>query len=261
MAKAQNNSFRGGKNSRAFRVFKFFLKAAYLKMRVEGAENIPEEPCIIVGNHCQMNGPLACEFYSPVDRYTWCAGPMLHLKEVPAYAFEDFWSFKPKRTHWFYRILSYAIAPLSVFLFNNANTIEVYRDARVMSTFRASLDILSQGKSIVIFPEEDVPCNNIINNFQEGFVDLARMYHRRSGQEICFVPLYIAPRLKKMYYGKPIRYCASNPPAEEKARICAYLMEEITSIAQNLPWHIVVPYRNIARRFYPVNIPDEVNSK
>ena len=66
------------------------------KMKVEGAENIPPEPVLIVGNHTQMNGPIACELYSPVKRYTWCAGEMMELKEVPAYAYRDFWSQKPK---------------------------------------------------------------------------------------------------------------------------------------------------------------------
>lgn len=247
---------RGGKNSRGFRLFKFFLKLVYVKMTVEGAENIPQEPCVIVGNHAQMNGPIACELYSPVERYTWCAGPMLHLKEVPAYAFEDFWSFKPKHTHWFYRLLSYIIAPLAVFLFNNANTIEVYHDARVLSTFRASLDILAQGKSLVIFPEENVKRNNIIYNFQPGFIDIARMYQRRTGKELSFVPLYIAPKLKKMYYGKPVRFDSSAPYAEEKERIRCCLMDEITSMAQALPRHTVIPYRNIPRKDYPVNTPD-----
>ena len=47
-------------------------------------------------------------------------GQMLNKKEVPAYVFEDFWSRKPRWTHWFYKILSHMIAPIAAYIFNNA---------------------------------------------------------------------------------------------------------------------------------------------
>ena len=69
--------------------------------------------------------------------------------------------------------------------------------------------------------------------------------------------MYIAPKLKKMYLGKPIRFRADEPIGEERKRICAYLMKEITEIACALPEHKVVPYRNIPKKEYPSNIPKE----
>ena len=253
---------KGGKNmsgrekSRLFSALLRVLRFFYLKMEVVGMENLPDEPVIIAGNHTQMHGPIACELYFPENRWTWCAGQMMHLKEVPEYAFEDFWSQKPEWSHWFYRILSHLVAPLSVYIFNRANTIEVYRDARVMATMRETLNRLQEGANIVVFPEQDKKYNNIIYDFQEGFIDIARMYHRKTGKELCFVPLYIAPSLKKMILGKPIRYCAANPVQEERARIRSYLMNEITDIARALPRHRVIPYRNIRRRDYPFSLPE-----
>ena len=111
-------------------------------MKVEGAENLPDEACIVVGNHSQMNGPLSGEFYFPGKRKIWCAHQMMYLKEVPAYAFQDFWSQKPRWTHWYFRLVSYLITPLSVCVFNNANTIPVYHDMRLMNTFRTTLEAL-----------------------------------------------------------------------------------------------------------------------
>jgi len=121
------------------------------------------------------------------------------------------------------------------------------------------MDKLQDGASMIIFPEHDEPYNNIIYDFQDKFIDLARMYHKRTGKELSFVPLYIAPTLKKMYIGKPLRFCAEAPIKEERRRICDYLMTEITEIARALPEHTVVPYRNIPKRLYPSNIPSEAN--
>lgn len=246
------------KPTRLYKFLKWCLRVCYPKTTVVGAENLPDEAILIVGNHTQMNGPIVCEFYMPFERYTWCAGEMMQLKEVPAYAYRDFWSQKPKYSRPFYKLLSYLIAPLAVCIFNNANTIGVYHDARVASTFKQTVARLQEGASVVVFPEYDAPYNHIINDFHDKFIDVAKLYYKKSGKELLFAPLYVAPCLKTAYLGKPIRFSHDAPLDEERNRICEYLKNEITAIACGLPQHKVVPYRNIPRRQYPSNIPNEV---
>ena len=236
-----------------YRFIKFMVWVFYPKITVSGAENLPQEPCIIVGNHAQMNGPICCELYFPTNRYTWCAGEMMHLKEVPAYAFSDFWSQKPKSIRWFYKILSYVIAPLSVCVFNNANTIGVYHDGRILGTFKETVHTLQSGDSVVIFPEHNERYSSILWDFQDRFIDIAKMYYRKTRKSVSFVPMYIAPTLKKMYLGCPIEYCPDNTMETERQRIKEYLMEEITNIAKKLPLHTVIPYPNMPKSQYPLN--------
>lgn len=133
----------------------------------------------------------------------------------------------------------------------------MYRDTRIVGTFKNTVKRLQEGNHVVIFPEHDVKYNHIIYDFQDKFIDVAKLYYRKTGKELSFVPLYIAPKLKKMFFGKPIRFCAANPMEEERRRICDYLMQEITEIAVSLPEHTVVPYRNIPKKLYPSNIPKE----
>ncbi len=242
------------KTSRLYRVIKWMVKTCYPKIEVVGEENLPKEPVIFVGNHSKMNGPIAAELYAPGEHYVWCAGEMLDRKEVPAYAFQDFWSGKPKWTHPFYKFLSYLIAPLAECIFQNANTIGVYHDARVMTTFKMTVKRLTEGANVVIFPEYNAPYNPILCQFQDRFVDVARLYYKRTGKALSFVPVYIAPRLKKMYLGTPVTFRADAPMEQERQRICRRLMEEITSIARSLPAHTVIPYSNISRKHYPTNL-------
>lgn len=241
-----------------FKIIRYLVWVFYPEIEVVGQKSLPDEPCAIIANHTQLHGPIACELYLPDDCYTWCASQMMESKEVPAYAYQDFWSQKPKALRPFFRLVSYIIAPLSVNIFNNARTIPVYRDSRSLTTFKDSVLKLQDGKNIVIFPEQDVEHNNIIYEFQEGFVDIARLYYKRTGKELLFVPLYIAPKLKKMYFGKPIKFSVATPIAEERRRICDYLMNEITDIARSLPEHTVIPYRNIPKRLYPKNTYKEL---
>lgn len=243
------------KVSPLYKFIKRIVRRVYPKMDVVGLEHLPDGAAILVGNHCQLHGPIACELYLPGNRYTWCAGQMMEWKEVPGYAYQDFWSQKPARVRWLYKIASYLITPLSVLLFNNANTIPVYHDRRVLSTFRETVKRLNTGAHIVIFPEHDVPHNHILCEFQENFVDVARLYCRRSGQPLPFVPMYIAPSLHKMYLGEPVYFDPAAPVAQERTRICTELMDRITAMACALPEHTVVPYRNIPRKNYPSNLP------
>ena len=240
-------------NPRLYRLIRRLVMFFSPKYRLYGTENLPSEPCVIVGNHCQLYGPVASELYMPRSHYIWCVGEMLNRKEIPAYAFQDFWSMKPKPLHWFYRLLSHLIARPAAYLLSHAHTIPVYRDTRVMTTFRQSVEKLNAGADIVIFPEKNEPYNNIICQFQEHFSDLARIWYRKTETALCFVPMYIAPSLKSIYFGKSIRYSPQASGEEERAFICGALMSSITDLAVSLPEHVVVPYPNIPKKQYRLN--------
>ena len=240
-----------------FRIIRGLVWLFYPKMTVEGMENLPEEPCVVVGNHTQMNGPICGELYFPGKRRIWCAHQMMYIKEVPAYAFQDFWSGKPKWTHWFYRLLSYIVAPISACVFQNAYTIPVFRDNRLLTTFKQTVNALDEGTNIIIFPECYDPYNHIVHRFQDRFIDVAKLYYKRTGKALFFVPMYIAPRLKKMYIGKPIVYDPGVPMEEQRQKISKYLMDAVTEIAINLPRHRVVPYPNLPKKDYPYNKEEE----
>ncbi len=231
-----------------YKVIRWLVWLFSPKYRIVGEENLAEEPCVIIGNHSQMFGPIAGEIHTPIKHAVWCAGEMMHREEVAAYAYQDFWSGKPKGVRWLYRIFSHLITPLCVLVFNSANTVPVYHDTRLITTFRDSIEKLQQGRSMVIFPEHYDEHNNIVHDFQDKFVDLARFYYKKTGKELLFVPMYVAPRLSLLCYGKPTRFQASAPIAEERRRICDYLMDSITEISVSLPEHIVVPYPNIPKK-------------
>ena len=236
-------------------ICRWLVKTFYPRKTLEGTESIPEEPAIYVGNHSQTNGPIIAQLYMPFRERTWCIGEMMDRKQVPAYAMKDFWPYKNKVERWFLNIFIHIVAPLCEWIFKNADTIPVYKDSRLITTYRESIKALQDGVSLVIYPEENVKYNNIICNFQDKFIDTARLYYKKTGKELLFVPMYLAPRLNKVYYGKPTRFNSSADINEERARICKYLMDEITHIAVSLPEHTVVPYLDIRKKDYPRNIP------
>ncbi len=236
-----------------YRALRGIVHCCYKEPQFQGLENIPQEPVIFVGNHAQMHGPIVSELYIPGEHETWCAGEMMHLKEVPAYAYEDFWSEKPRHSRWIFKLASYAIAPLASYIFNHANTIAVYHDARVVSTLKRTVQTLCEGASVVIFPEFRQYYNRILYQFQTRFIDVAKLYYKRCGKELAFVPMYLAPYLKTLCFGKPVYFSSSIPIEVERERIGRELMDQITRLAQDLPLHHVVPYRNMAKKDYPLS--------
>ncbi len=241
------------KPSFGYKIVKTIIRWCYPKLHCEGTQYLLSEPMLIIGNHAQINGPIGCELYSPIPRKTWCAAEMMDRKQVAAYAYQDFWSQKPKWTRLPYKLLSHLITPLSVLIFNCAETIPVYRDQRVLTTFRSTVNTLAEGTSVVIFPEHDVRHNPIVDEFQSRFVDVAKLYYRKTGKALAFVPLYVCPALKKLIFGQPVRFNPEMPIEEERIRISEAMMDAITALAEAQPLHTVVPYRPISRRLYPKN--------
>ena len=117
------------------------------------------------------------------------------------------------------------------------------------------MELLKAGADIVIFPESREPYNGLIWKFHEHFPDLAKLYYRRTGTALCFVPMYTTPQLNRICFGEPVRYDPDAPDDEERTRICTAMMDGITDLAVALPPHAVIPYPNLPRDQYPMNTP------
>ncbi len=85
----------------------------------------------------------------------------------------------------------------------------------------------------------------------DKYVDVAKLYYKKTGKEISFVPMYNAAKLKTIVLGKPIKFNFNEPLDTQREKICKYLKNEITELAKQLPKHKVVPYLNIKKKNYP----------
>ena len=240
------------------RIIRRAVDLVYPEMELVGLEQLPKEPCVVVGNHSQIHGPIVTEERLPFDHYTWCAWQMMDKKEVSDYAYRDFWWDKPRAVQWLYWLASRIIKYPAVYIMTHAHTIPVYHDSRCLTTFRRSLEKLQGGFHLVIFPECRREYNNILYDFQDRFIDLARMYYNKTGKRLSFVPMYLAPKLKKIVFGQGIVFDPDAPKDAERRRIKQALMDSITSMACAQPLHTVIPYRNISSKQYPKNLPCEV---
>ena len=64
------------------RFIRWIVGVFYPKMELVGLEKLPEESCILVGNHSQAHGAIITEERLPFDHYTWCASQMMDKNQV-----------------------------------------------------------------------------------------------------------------------------------------------------------------------------------
>ena len=240
----KNNKLKK-KKGMLYKTCAFFIKMAYKKNTYIGLENIPNEPCVITGNHAQMHGPIVNELYFPTEKMIWCDAPMLDKKSFTKYAYNNFFGGKPNL---FQKIFVHLLKPIIVKIFIDSDTLPVYRDMRIVKTYKATIDYLDQNKNIVILPECPEEFNEITNKFNEYFVDVARMYYKSTNKELSFVPMYFCKDFRKMLFGKPIKFDSKKPIETERKRICEYLMLEITRLAKTLPVHKVIPFNAVPKK-------------
>ena len=240
--------------TKCFLLFKRIIKLFYKPPIITGKEDDLSNPCVFVGNHSQIYGPLVCETYFPSDNYLmWCASEVRDAKKFHRYAYSDFWVNKSKLARPFYKVLSVILTPFAMFIFKNARTLPVYRDMRIVSTFKITVQELEKGKDIIIFPECKEKFNNIVNDFQKTFVDVGKIYYKRTGKNLKFVPFYVCPKLRRISFGEGIEYNPNFSLEEERERISTYLKNQITALAISLPEHKVVPYLNVSKKEYSTN--------
>lgn len=191
------------------RIMRLFYKKPQI---IYFGEQKIEQTSIIVSNHVALKGPVMHELYLPVFTAKWGAGEMLgNYKSRYKYLRNVFYmqkrGFGKARS-----TFCAAIAALfSKFFYKGMHIIPTWHDARMYSTIRHSLDILSDGTSMLIFPENsDAGYKDVITEFRAGFVTLAKLYYKKTGNDIPVFPVYY--HHKKKYYGYRL--------ANVRARLC-----------------------------------------
>jgi|GEM_PF-3269605 len=89
-------------------------------------------------------------------------------------------------------------------LYKMARVIPSYRDGRTKHTLKQSLSALQQGHALLIYPEQlEHGYNNVFTEFLPGFVFIAEMHYKRTGEDIPICPCYFSYQHNKLIIGKP----------------------------------------------------------
>ncbi len=187
-------------------------------------ENLPGHgPTVFVSNHLGALGPIAVGASLPFQLHFWIHADLLDPHLAPDYLRRDFVERQLHLNQPLSGWLAAIISSIHVPLLRMLGGIPVYHTpGGRLTTFQLSLDLLAQGKYILIFPEDpDMPMDSGIQMapFRKGFTRLAEMYFQRTKQVLSFYPLAVHAGSLTVHVGKPIHYNPINDPARERMRI------------------------------------------
>lgn len=211
------------------KLFDFLVPIARPFLRVRKAvwaEPIGEEPVIFLANHLGAVGPMFMSVTFPLKENVaiWCNEGMMDEKLIVDYVRHDWWWAPDSKLAPLYSAtLPYIAKAIVPKVLRSAPTIPVYRDARIMTTMRASLKALKEGKHVVIFPELPDGHSSHAEHLQMGWLNLTTMYQRATGKTIKMIPVYIDQQAKLFRVGKGITADPDVPLKEQEERIERYL--------------------------------------
>ncbi|MCL4530538.1 MAG: hypothetical protein M1485_05045 [Chloroflexi bacterium] len=204
-----------------------FLDAMIWGGELVGAKNLPEVgPAVFVSNHALALGPIAVAASLPMRLYPWVIADMLEWDKAAAYLNMDFVEPQLHIPPPLSMFVARTIAQASVRLLRGVDCIPVWHGEHLLETYRISVDYLTQGRNLLIFPEDpSQPLDELckMRPFLKSFARLGELYFEHTQKMLRFYPLAVHPVLRKVKLGKPISFNSINNPVNERARIKSVL--------------------------------------
>lgn len=219
--------------------YDFLYKAvrAYLVKSLEVPRSIDDEAVVIfIANHEQSYGPVTAMASLPKPVVPWVTHEITDRKLCPAYIEDDFVRPEVGVNPPLSTIIARVIGRLCVGIMHDLKAVPVYKQSRrIAETIRASVRDLEQGRRILIFPEmPNLPFNDIICQFDSGFVGVARALFEKTRKVATFLPVAVNRRLRSLRLGDPVRFNPGRSYHAERNRIRETLMESICEMYRDM---------------------------
>ncbi len=208
---------------------RFLLRLFTPGYKVEQNSRLNDSTVYIV-KHRNLQGPLTVLAWFPQPLLLWAFHVFLNKKDC----YRQYLDYTFTERLGMPRILAALVGlPLSLLvsgLMHLIQAIPVYRDRRAVITFKQSLAALTSGQSLLICPDinyTDTSPN--IGEIYTGFLYLDKIYYKKTGQHLSFVPLYVNSEKRHICIGQAISF-STDDFSREKFSIVKQLKEEFARL-------------------------------
>ncbi len=200
------------------------LAGAIGRPRLVGAERLPVGPAVYVANHAGSHGPISVVRAMPVRLHPWVIDEMLHLRTSVRRLYHDLGSQEWRLPERLGLAICAPIACLAVPFLRSLCPIEVHRTNGLFDgCYGASLTLLRQGRSILIFPEDgdaEPDATTGIGPFSTGFAWLCTRYLIEGASELPLVPLVYHAPTHSVHVLPPLLLHAADVSDGRTRRLC-----------------------------------------
>ncbi len=218
-------------NDRAYHLIVSLLEAFMWDGELVGEDHLQAGPGVIVANHMGSIGPVGICSALPMRLYPWVLGSTVDPVMAPENVRKDFVEKILHLDPMISPIVARGICKISIPLLLGLGCIPV-PDARQKqdATFQCSLELLKQGKFLLIVPENPVgePIDPLtgIRPFKHGFLRVAELFYQATGVRLPFYPVTIHEE-GVVIVGTPICYNPLNEARAERFRLVGMLEQTI----------------------------------
>lgn len=157
-----------------------------------------EEPCVYVCRHLNMFGPIVTLKSFAFDVHPLILSVFFSKESTEEHFRKVTFSKNGKKNNKFsvkIKFFSY-IVPKIV---KSIKGVPVYRNANPIKTLKVSVDYLLKGESLIVYPDINYKAGyDEVSNIYDGFLVLSRLYKKRTGKDLKFIPLIIDKKNKKI---------------------------------------------------------------
>lgn len=181
--------------------YRFF----HQRWRVD-AENMRQDGgAVYLIHHQNMFGPLHAIGLLPVDAHMWSLSCFFDCKTC----FEQFYHYTYRERFGWPKALAFPMAWVASrvvpAVLASFRAIPVYRNEANLSTIRKSLDALCRGENLAICLDKDYASSDAsVGEVYSGFLMLGKLYYRKTGKRLPFVPMYCSRRQRKLCFAEPV---------------------------------------------------------
>jgi len=198
-------------------------------------------PVVYVCNHGNFYGPIVADLFTPINVRFWVLSTMMeNLKGTTDYIYTNTFSHVKWLPPPIRRIVAYITARVSHWGMRSIEGIPVYRTepSKLLLTFRATMDAMQSGDSILIFPEnphmetdQKGYVTEGIGDFFDGFAMVAPLYYKRTHKCCRFVPMFAHQPSRTVIFGDEILFDPTHGANAERDRLSRDLRDAMQALS------------------------------
>ena len=225
-----NNEIK--KNQPVWRRTKRILKLIFKKPEIVSLSGELPSRALYVANHAAMFGPVMYNLYMPVPIAPWGAYPMTeNYASRYDYLRNVYFIQKRHKTKFAATLLASFEAALSIYFYRGLRVIPSYNDNRFIKTIRLSMNMLDNDVGVMVFPEDsDEGYHEVLTDFHAGFVELAKYYGKKKGEDIPIYPVYYHAKKRVIIIGEPSRLTEYTDRGMNRKEIATNFCQQVNDL-------------------------------
>lgn len=192
-------------------------------------------PVAYIVHHQNLQGPVISMAWFDKPIHPWGLSVFFSHRSCYKHYYKYTFTERFGMPRVFAAILTYPLSFYIPGLMKSMEGIPVYRGSKdIVRTFSESLSVLTQGESLLICPDIDYSSEDEhMGEMYMGFLSLERMYMKKTGKHLLFVPLHIDNKSHRIIIGKDISFTSETEYKQEKGIVYNKLKEEFSRLEKS----------------------------